>query len=98
LVAAKNKYPIEKLCLFYPALCIPDDIRAGRMMNTKFDPNNVPDTMRCGPMKVGKCYAMDVMNMDSFEEIKSFCKFLVVNKLILNLLKSSWRIAVNSYL
>ena len=72
LVAAKNKYPIEKLCLFYPALCIPDDIRAGRMMNAKFNPNNVPDTMRCGPMKVGKCYAMDVMNMDAFEEIKTY--------------------------
>ena len=72
LVAAKNKYPIEKLCLFYPALCIPDDIRAGRMMSTKFDPNNVPDTVRCGPMKVGKCYASDVMDMDAFQEIKAY--------------------------
>ena len=72
LVGAKNKYPIEKLCLFYPALCIPDDVRAGRMMRTKFDPDNVPETMRCGPMKVGKCYAMDVMRMDSFEEIKAY--------------------------
>lgn len=72
LVSAKNKYPIEKLCLFYPALCIPDDIRAGRMMSTKFDPNNVPETVRCGPMKVGKCYATDVMHMDSFEEIKAY--------------------------
>ena len=72
LVAAKNKYPIEKLCLFYPALCIPDDIRAGRMMSTKFDPNNVPDTVRCGPMKVGKCYATDVMDMDAFQEIKAY--------------------------
>ena len=25
LVAAKNNFPIEKLVLFYPALCIPDD-------------------------------------------------------------------------
>ena len=72
LVAAKNKYPVEKLCLFYPALCIPDDVRAGRMMFTKFDPDNVPETMRCGPMKVGRCYAADVMHMDSFEEIKAY--------------------------
>lgn len=72
LVAAKNKYPVEKLCLFYPALCIPDDIRAGHMMSTKFDPNNVPETVRCGPMKVGKCYATDVMDMDAFEEIKAY--------------------------
>lgn len=72
LVAAKNKYPIEKICLFYPALCIPDDIRAGRMMITKFNPNNIPDVMRCGPMKVGKRYATDVMNLDAFEEIKTY--------------------------
>ena len=45
LVAAKNKYPIKKLCLFYPALCIPDDARAGKMMMAKFDPNNVPELL-----------------------------------------------------
>lgn len=72
LVAAKNKYPIEKLSLFYPALCIPDDARAGKMQSAKFDPNNVPETFRCGPMKLGRCYPMDVMNMDPFEEIKSY--------------------------
>lgn len=72
LVAAKNKYPIEKLSLFYPALCIPDDVRAGQMMNTKFDPNNVPEKIRCGLMNVGRCYAMDVMDMDSFKEIRAY--------------------------
>ena len=35
LVAAKNNFPIEKLVLFYPALCIPDDARAGKMMMAK---------------------------------------------------------------
>ena len=53
LVAAKNNFPIEKLVLFYPALCIPDDARAGKMMMAKFDPQNVPDTFRCGLMKLG---------------------------------------------
>ena len=72
LVAAKNKYPIQKLCLFYPALCIPDDARAGKMMMVKFDPNNVPEKLKCGPMKLGKCYVTDVINMDPFEEIKSY--------------------------
>ena len=72
LVAAKNQYPVEKLCLFYPALCIPADIRAGLMMSTKFDPNTVPETVRCCPMKVGKRYATDVMHMDSFAESKAY--------------------------
>jgi len=72
LVAAKNKYPIQKLCLFYPALCIPDDARAGKMMAAKFDPANVPEKLNCGPMKLGKCYVTDVLNMDPFQEIKSY--------------------------
>ena len=72
LVAAKNNFPIEKLVLFYPALCIPDDARAGKMMMVKFDPQNVPDTFRCGLMKLGCCYAMDVMQMDAFAEIKNY--------------------------
>lgn len=72
LVAAKNSFPIEKLVLFYPALCIPDDARAGKMMIVRFDPQNVPDTFRCGPMKLGRCYAMDVMQMDAFAEIKNY--------------------------
>ena len=72
LVAAKNKYPIQKLCLFYPALCIPDDARAGKMMAAKFDPDNVPEQLKCGPMKLGQCYVTDVIKMDPFREIKSY--------------------------
>ena len=72
LVAAKNKYLIEKLCLFYPALSIPDDARAGKMILAKYDPKNVPNILRCGPMKLGRCYPMDVMNMNVFEEISSY--------------------------
>lgn len=72
LVAAKNNFPIEKLVLFYPALCIPDNARAGKMMIARFDPQNVPDTFHCGPMKLGRCYAMDVMQMDAFAEIKNY--------------------------
>ena len=72
LVASKNKYPIEKLSLFYPALCIPDDARAGKMMMAKFDPKNVPEILHCGLMKLGRCYPTDVMYIDPFEEIKSY--------------------------
>lgn len=72
LVAAKNKYPIKKLSMFYPAFCIPDDARAGKMQAAKFDPENVPEIIRCGPMKLGRRYAMDVMHMNPFDEIKSY--------------------------
>ncbi len=72
LVAAKHPELVSKLVLFYPALCIPDDIRAGRMMMTKFDPKNIPERINCGPMKVGRCYAADVIDMDAFEAIKPY--------------------------
>ena len=78
LVAAKEKYPISKLVLFYPAFCIPDDARSGKMMFARFDPTNIPDVFHCGPMKLGKKYAEDVIKMDPFQEIKSYRKDVLI--------------------
>ena len=72
LTAAKLKGQVKKLVLFYPAFCIPDDARAGKMMMSKFDPQNLPETVKCGPMKLGRCYMADVMDMNPFEEIKGY--------------------------
>lgn len=72
ITAAKRNLQIAKLILFYPALCIPDDARAGKMMFAKFDPHNIPDIIPCGPMKLGKCYAEDVINLDPYLEIRGF--------------------------
>jgi len=72
LTAAKHPGMVSKLVLFYPAFCIPDDARAGKMMFAKFDPNQIPELIHCGPMKLGRCYPADVIHMDPFEEIKSY--------------------------
>lgn len=72
LTAAKIKNEIGKLVLFYPALCIPDDARNGKMMWAKFDPQNIPEIVKCGPMKLGRCYVADVVNMNPFDEIKGY--------------------------
>ena len=72
LTAAKLKGLVRKLVLFYPAFCIPDDARAGKMMMSKFDPQNLPETVKCGPMKLGRCYMADVMDMNPFEEVKAY--------------------------
>lgn len=72
LAAAKPENRIHRLVLFYPALCIPDDARAGQMMFAKFDPNNIPDIVQCGPMKLGRVYVEDVIGMDPFAEISGF--------------------------
>lgn len=72
LVAAEQKDLISRLVLFYPALCIPDDARAGKMMWAKFDPKDPPELIRCGPMKLGRCYVEDVVSMDPFKEIRGY--------------------------
>ena len=72
LTAAKHPGLVDKLVLFYPALCIPDDARAGKMMFAKFDPQNVPEIVNCGPMKLGRCYVKDVINLDPITEIKTY--------------------------
>lgn len=72
LTAAQMGDAIEGLVLFYPALCIPDDARKGQMMFAKFDPENIPSVIRCGPMKLGHVYPEAVIGMDPFEEISSY--------------------------
>ena len=63
---------MDKLVLFYPALCIPDDARAGKMMFAKFDPENIPEIVKCGPMKLGRGYVADVIAIDPFKEISPY--------------------------
>ena len=72
LVAAKHPQVVSRLVLLFPALCIPDDARAGKMLFARFDPNDIPPTIACGPMKLGRCYPADVMDMDPIAEINSY--------------------------
>ena len=73
LTAAKPETQAEAIILFYPALSIPDDARKGSMMSARFDPENIPETMRCGPMKLGRDYAASVLDLDPFSVIPSYC-------------------------
>lgn len=72
LTAARLQEQVSGLVLFYPALCIPDDARKGRMMFAKFDPANIPETVSCGPMKLGHDYPACVLDMDPFGEIAAY--------------------------
>lgn len=72
LTAAELQDSIQDLVLFYPAFCIPDDARNGSMMYAKFDPAHLPDTINCGPMKLGRRYAADVLAMDPYQEIAAY--------------------------
>ena len=72
LTAAKHPDAVNRLVLFYPAFCIPDDARAGHMMMAHFDPQNLPEKIHCGPMPLGRCYPEAVMHMDVFREITPY--------------------------
>lgn len=72
LVAAELKDRIDTLILIYPALSIPDDARKGEMIKAKFDPDHVPDTFWCGPMKLGKNYALTAKALDPYDDIVSY--------------------------
>lgn len=72
LTAAELKEEVTKLILFYPALCIPDDARKGQMMFARFDPDNIPEVIDCGPMKLGRCYPACVKDMDPFAAINPY--------------------------
>lgn len=72
LVAAKPEYKVDKLVLFYPAFCIPDDARAGKMLFAQFDPENIPEKINCGPITMGGEYPASVIKMDIYEEIVKY--------------------------
>ena len=42
------------------------------MMSARFDPENIPETMRCGPMKLGGGYAASVLELDPFSAISAY--------------------------
>ena len=72
LAAARHPEEYEKLILVYPALCIPDDARAGRMLGFSFDPENLPDILCEQPIRLGRVYVDDVIGMDVYREIAPY--------------------------
>lgn len=72
LTAAAMPDEINGLILQYPALCIPDAARNGDMLWLKFDPAHIPDKMHAGPMRLGRRYVTDVMELNVFQAISGY--------------------------
>ena len=72
LAAAEMQDAVSALVLFYPAFCIPDDARRGQMIEAHFDPDDIPDTIACGPMTLGWVYPTAVIDMDVAKEISPY--------------------------
>ena len=72
MVAKGIPEQIESLILMYPALCIPDDARRGRMLFYRFDPQSIPDTLGRFPMRLGGEYARAVINLNALDLIGGY--------------------------
>lgn len=72
ITAARLGEEIKTLILLYPALCIPDDLRAGRLLEGTFDPDHVPETIPCGSFLLGRRYVEDMAGADAFQLIRGF--------------------------
>lgn len=72
LTAARCKDEIAKLIMVYPALCIPDDARRGKLGGGRYDINNVPECIDCGRTTIGKIFHEDVVNMDVYLELATY--------------------------
>ena len=78
LAAAEREDEVERLIMYYPALCIPDDARRGQMINAKFDPEHVPDQFRALFVKLSSKYVLDVIGMEPYREICGFQKPVLI--------------------
>ena len=78
LAAVERESEVERLIMYYPALCIPDDARRGQMINAKFDPEHVPDQFRALFVKLSSKYALDVIGMNPYQEICGFQKPVLI--------------------
>lgn len=72
LTAAQLQSEIDRLIMFYPAVCIPDDARRGSMQILRFDPKAVPEVLEAGRLKLSGEYAKCVMDMDALSEVSKY--------------------------
>ena len=71
LTAAKYGNEISRLIMIYPALCIPDDARRGRVGGADYDPQNVPERIECATV-LGKAYHEEVVGLEPYLELSAY--------------------------
>lgn len=78
LVAAEQEITIDKLVLLYPALCIPDDARKGKMVTITFDPQNIDATFQSKPIKFSPKYPKSAIDIDIEKEISKITSPILI--------------------
>ena len=75
LFAAEHKDEVEKMFLYYPAFCIPDDARRGCIIGTTVDTKNIPQDFRAmGYVHLGPKYVKDAEKLSPWKEIETYDK------------------------
>lgn len=69
IVAAERCDEIEKLILFYPALCIPDAARTGTLGGANYDIDHVPEAIDTFGVRIGKKFHDGVVDKDAVAQI-----------------------------
>ena len=74
MAAAERPDQVNKLILFYPALCIPDDARRGKMMFFSFNPDKVPECVWAPgtTLALGRRYIKDAQALNAFTALSGF--------------------------
>ena len=69
LAAAEREKEVERLVLYFPALCIPDHLRSGRVHTVTFDKEHLPETVMTQCMELGQDFLRVGMALDPYEQI-----------------------------
>lgn len=69
LAAARCSTEIKKLVMIFPALCIPDDARRGRLGGSCYQVDSVPETLDCGQTLLGRAFHEEAAQMDAYREL-----------------------------
>lgn len=72
IAAAQLPERVDRLVLLYPAFCIPDDARRGKMLEAQFDPRHIPEVMDCGVMPIGREYAASMLEADACRIVENY--------------------------
>lgn len=78
LLAAERKADVYKLILYFPAFCIPDDMRRGKLLGARFDPKDPPQEFRVMFIKLGGGYVTDAQTLDPYKEACAYSKPVLI--------------------
>ncbi len=70
---------IKALILWYPAICIPDDFKSGRVQFVTFDPEIIPETLSfMGMFEVSRAFIEEGMSIDPLKDFTTFQKDVLI--------------------